>query len=100
METILATVRKVKGVLTTDTKNPFIAMSDLPASTVNLTVYFWIDTFDETVSGIALKNELVEKTLHALAEAGFYLPSDILELKPYKSRQVPVSVFQSSENGH
>ncbi|MBK8196271.1 MAG: hypothetical protein IPK76_24885 [Lewinellaceae bacterium] len=55
-----------------------------------MTVYFWIDTFDEKVSGIKLKNEAIGKTLQALDTAGFYLPADILEVKSYKDQRLPV----------
>lgn len=90
MQVMLDTVNSVPGVLKGE-KAPSFAITDLTASTLNLTVYFWIDTFDEKVSGIKLKNEAIGKTLQALDTAGFYLPADILEVKSYKDQRLPVS---------
>lgn len=90
MQIMLDTVNSVPGVLKGE-KAPSFAITDLTASTLNLTVYFWIDTFDEKVSGIKLKNEAIGKTLQALDTAGFYLPADILEVKSYKDQRLPVS---------
>jgi small conductance mechanosensitive channel len=89
MQVMLDTVNSVPGVLKGE-KAPSFAITDLAASTLNLTVYFWIDTFDEKVSGIKLKNEAIGKTLQALDTAGFYLPADILEVKSYKDQRLPV----------
>jgi small conductance mechanosensitive channel len=92
MRVILDTVNAVPGVLH-DNKASSIAISQLAESTLNLTVYFWIDTFDDKISGIALKNEVIEKVLNALDEQGFYLPAGILEVKSYKDLSLPVKTL-------
>ncbi len=89
MKIIIDTVKKIPGILKEE-KAPSIAVSQLAPSTLNLTVYFWIDTFDPKISGIRLKNVAIEKVLQALDEEGFYLPGDILEVKSYKDQDLPV----------
>ena len=88
-QVILGTVNGIPGVLKTE-KASSIAITQLAASTLNLTVYFWIDTFDEKISGVKLKNEVIEKVLQALGNEGFYRPGDILEIKSYKDQYLPV----------
>lgn len=94
-QVILDTVSAVPGVLKAE-KGPSIAIGQLAASTLNMTVYFWIDTFDEKISGIKLKNEVVEKVLKALDQQGFYLPADILEVKSYKDQSLPVKTLHKN----
>ncbi|TNE56390.1 MAG: mechanosensitive ion channel family protein [Bacteroidetes bacterium] len=89
MEVTLETVRQIPNVLTGE-KAPSLAISQLAPSTLNLTVYFWIDTFDKNVSGIVVKNTAIENVLQALEGAGFYLPGDILELRSYRDQELPV----------
>lgn len=82
-DVILQTLPKVNGVLTED-KAPSIMISELGASTINVTVYYWLDTFDKSVNGIKVKNEAIEQVLLALDQDGFNMPSDIIEIKNYK----------------
>lgn len=96
IQVILDTVNRVPGTLK-DGKAPSVAIGQLAPSTLNLKVFFWIDTFDKNISGNKLKNEAIEKTLEALGQAGFYLPADILEVKSYKDQKLPVKT--SGESG-
>ncbi len=79
---ILETVKTVPGVLK-EGKLPSIAISELAPSTLNLTVYFWIDTYDPEMSGMIIKNEVISRLLTALDGAGVYLPGNVMELKNY-----------------
>ncbi len=65
-------------------REPFLMIKDLGASTLNLTCYYWIDAFDPEVSAPTVKNLAVTRVLKELSDAGYYLPSDILEIKNYK----------------
>jgi small-conductance mechanosensitive channel len=89
MQVILDTINRIPNVLKAE-KAPSISISALAASTLNLTVYFWIDTFDENVSGVQTKNDVIEKVLQALDKEGFYLPGDILEIKSYNDQALSV----------
>lgn len=89
---ILNAVRETPNVLTSKDKMPNIMISNLAASTLNMTVYFWIDTFDEQVVGKEVKNAVIENVLHALEKEDIYLPAEILEIKPYKNNTIPLDM--------
>ncbi len=82
MQIILATLNRIPGILKEE-KSSSIVIDSLGSSSLNLSVYYWLDTFDKEISAFAIKNEAVRQVLEALAEAGFYLPGDIVELKNY-----------------
>lgn len=87
IEIILETVKNVHGVIDGERK-PAVVLEEFAASTINLKVLFWIDTFQSTSktyhSGI--KTEVMKKVLEALVKEGFSLPSDIVEIKQYNSK--------------
>lgn len=100
IEIILASLEKVPGVMH-QPRTPLVMVKDLGASTLNLTVYYWIDAFDPAVSGVTVKNQAVSKVLGALGEAGYYLPSDILEIKNYHEtdlKALTITPGDSSDN--
>jgi len=82
IELILGALKEVPGVMH-QPRTPLVMVKDLGASTLNLTVYYWIDAFDPKVSGAVVKNKAVNEVLSVLGDAGYYLPSDILEIKNY-----------------
>lgn len=82
IEIILNTLKNISGILKEE-KMPAVAVSELAASTLNLTAYYWLDTFDTTISGTKVKNEAVDKVLQNLWEAGFYTPGNVVEMKNY-----------------
>lgn len=86
IEVILATVKNVHGVIDGERK-PAVVLEEFAASTINLKVLFWIDTFQSTSktyhSGI--KTEVMKQVLEVLVKEGFSLPSDIVEIKQYNS---------------
>jgi len=82
IEIILAVLRATPDVLQGE-KSPTVFISEPATSTLNLAAYFWIDTYDPEISGLTLKSDVINRVLVALAQAGYYLPADILELKNY-----------------
>lgn len=76
------TVEKIPGVLQ-DEKKPSVYIAEPATSTLNLIVYYWIDTFDPKVNGLQLKTDVIHSVLKALDGEGYYLPADIIELKNY-----------------
>jgi len=84
---ILEEVNNVNGILK-EGKKPNIAIGDLTASTLNLEVYYWLDTFDKTVSGADLRIKAITNVLTRLEVEGFYLPGDIVELKNYQNKTI------------
>lgn len=97
IQIILETMKQVPNVLQTD-KETTVAVSNLGASALELTVYYWLDTFDSNVSAGKVKTLAVDKTLQALDKAGFYLPGDILEMKNYKDENLTMKT-PTNKNG-
>lgn len=99
IQLIINTVNEVPGVLKGD-KSPSVAITNLASSTLNLTVYFWIDTFDSKISGIELKNDVIEKVLKSLGKEGYYLPGDIMEFKAYKGQGLGIKTLSEAGSGN
>ena len=89
IQVILGALAKVPGILQRE-KAPSVLVSQLGSSSLNLTAYYWLDTFDKEVSGAEVKNQAVEQVLGDLEAAGCYLPGDILELKNYNGQGLSV----------
>lgn len=70
-------------------KSPAVVISELSPSTLNLLVLFWLDTFDKSIDAGAVKVAAVTNVLEALDVAGFYLPSDIIEIKRKPEKAKP-----------
>lgn len=87
IELIYEELKTIPGILH-DSKKPFVGVGDLNSSSMNLDVFFWIDTFDKSVSVGKLKTKAVNQVLRRLSEEGFYMPGDIVELKNYNSESL------------
>jgi small-conductance mechanosensitive channel len=86
INTILRTLDGVSGILKKD-KCPTVTVSSLDSSSIALQVFYWLDTFDRTVSGLKIKTEAIQSTLKALEAENVYMPADIIELKNYQEHQ-------------
>jgi small-conductance mechanosensitive channel len=65
----------------------------LATSTVNLKVFFWVDTFDFGRVANTTRGRVIGRVKRALVEKGFYLPADIQEIKLYgKEKEIPLSL--------
>jgi small conductance mechanosensitive channel len=71
-------------------REPSVVYGELTASTLNVKVQYWINTFEANVPGLILKRNLIDSVLDALNKGGFYLPSDIIEVKSYKDKDLPI----------
>lgn len=80
---ILDTLQTIPGILQ-DQKKPSVSLGSLDSSTFTLTAYYWLDTYDPNVSSGDIKTIAVDKVLTNLEKSGFYMPGDIIEMKPYK----------------
>lgn len=85
---ILDELKKIPEILK-EAKEPAVVVSDLSPSTLNLLVLFWLDTFDKNINAGAVKVKAVNNVLAALDKAGFYLPSDIIEIKRKPDKHNP-----------
>jgi small-conductance mechanosensitive channel len=57
-------------------RSPNVTVSHLGTSTMNLMVYYWLDTFTVTESPEEIKMAVVEKTVAALTDAGYKLSGE------------------------
>lgn len=87
IQIVLETLKQIPGVLQ-ERKAPTVFISEPATSTLNLTIYFWMDTYDQEISGLLLKSEAINQVLIALKKAGYYMPGDILELKNYNNLEL------------
>lgn len=90
MQLVLDTLKKINGILQAE-KKPSIAVSQLGSSALELTIYFWLDTFDKAVSSVAVKNQAISQVLQVLDENGYYLPGNVLEMKNYKEATLKIN---------
>ena len=84
---IQETMEKVEGVLQEE-KIPKTLITEFGASTINIAVQYWIDTFDKTFSGTEIQSQSMKKVLNNLENAGVNLPGDIIELKNYQDKPI------------
>ncbi len=77
---VMEQIKQTPGILQ-ENKLPVITISGLDANVVNMTVYFWINTFDPNTSVFTIKRELIANILKALSDEGIYLPHNIVEMK-------------------
>lgn len=87
LDIVLNTLRQIPGILQ-ETKQPNAFVSGLGSSSLEITVHYWLDTFDKNVSGLAVKTQAIDGVLTNLSKAGFYLPGDIIEMKNYKGEDI------------
>lgn len=93
---MLAAVEQVEGILTEE-KMPQTLISELATSTINVSVQYWLDTFDKSYSGAEIHTKAIQKVLTALMDAGINMPGDIIELTNYSGRPLQSEVLPSSE---
>lgn len=88
-EIIIDAVAQVPGVQT-EPKHPRTIISEFGTSTVNITVQYWVNTFDKVHSGIAIQNQIMRDSYNALDKAGVNMPGNVVELKNYTNGNVSV----------
>ena len=93
IQIVLDTLKNIEGILQDD-KQPSVSVSTLGDSSLVITAYYWLDTFDPKVSGNNVKTAATSQALEALSNAGFYLPGNIMELKNYKD--TPLEYFPAN----
>lgn len=92
---IITAVSKINGVLGGD-KAPNVYAEQLATSTLNLRVYYWIDTFDKRKSGLLIKSEVIDSIKKTLIGSGILMPADIVELKIYNEKlPIPIKLIDN-----
>ncbi|UZO80086.1 mechanosensitive ion channel family protein [Aquimarina sp. ERC-38] len=82
-QTVLEALKKEPNVIEDEEHENFVIEDQLATSTVNLKVFFWVDTKDFRRQALTTKGNVVRNVKEALEEAGYYLPADIQEIKLY-----------------
>ncbi|WP_378187871.1 mechanosensitive ion channel family protein [Aquimarina sp. W85] len=83
-KTVLEALREEPNVIEDAEHENFVIIDELATSTVNLKVFFWVDTKDFRRMALITKGNVVRNVKEALEEAGYYMPADIQELKLYR----------------
>jgi small conductance mechanosensitive channel len=85
LDLIEATLKTVKGILQGQRK-PSVNISELTPSTLNITVFYWVNTYNPEISDPKVKSNAILAVLTTLEDAGFNLPGDIIEIKKYQPK--------------
>ena len=89
---------KNKEIIRDETHENFVIEDELAASTVNLKVFFWVDTVDYRRASRVLRGMIIKQVKEALTNADFNLPSDVIELKLYKNTpEIPFKISGNAE---
>ncbi len=92
-ETVLKALRREPLVVEDQEHENFVIEDELATSTVNLKVYFWVDTKDFRRQALITKGNVVRNVKEALEEAGYYMPADIQEIKLYGGeKEFPIRI--------
>ncbi len=92
-ETVLKALRKEPNVIEDEEHENFVIEDELATSTVNLKVFFWVDTKDFRRMALITKGNVVRNVKEELELAGYYMPADIQEIKLYGGEtEFPVKI--------
>lgn len=86
-ELIMEVLRKEPTVIEDEEHMNFVIEDELATSTVNLKVFFWVDTKDFRKFAMVTKGKVIRKVKESLMSNGYYLPADIQEIKLYGAEQ-------------
>jgi small-conductance mechanosensitive channel len=90
-EAILEALNNEPDVIQDEIHENLVIEDELATSTVNLKVYFWVDTKDFRKSAMVTKGAVIRNIKEALENGGFSMPADIQEIKLYgKEKDFPV----------
>lgn len=89
-----------KLVISDDEHENFVAEDELAVSTVNLKVYFWVNTKDFRSGALQVRGQVIRDIKNAIDANEYSLPADITEIKLYGSeRDIPIRVeFDDTPN--
>ncbi|MFQ3212618.1 MAG: small conductance mechanosensitive channel [Marivirga sp.] len=90
---IMATLTDLKNISHGGELDPFVVIAQFGTSTINLKIFFWINTYDFLDSITILKSTLMQTVVNTLLKKEFTLPADIVELKIYQEgHPIPLSI--------
>lgn len=90
---IIKTLKKEDYIEQTEGLKPFVILENFGSGSINIRIHYWINSIELAESVAILQTRVMSKVITALAEAGFKLSADIMELKVYQDgRAIPVSM--------
>lgn len=96
---ILNTLMAQNDVISDEAHQNFVTEEELATSTVNLKVFFWVDTTDFRRNAMITKGHVIRKVKEALLEAGINMPATIHEIKLYgEENNFPISFNTKQSN--
>ncbi|WP_299667218.1 mechanosensitive ion channel domain-containing protein [uncultured Polaribacter sp.] len=84
---ILDILNNHDGIVTDEDHQNFVIENELTPSTINLKVFFWVNTIDYRVASRIMRGQVIKKVIEALIEAEFILPGNITEIKLYGGQE-------------
>ena len=88
---VMEALRSEPTVIEDEEHENFVIEDELATSTVNLKVFFWVDTKDFRRAALITKGNVVRHVKEALEDNGYYMPADIQEIKLYgKETDLPI----------
>ncbi len=97
-ELLLSTVRNCSGVIEDEAHEIFVVMDELATSTVNLRVYFWVETTEYRKEALKIQSDVMAAVKLSLERHGFSMPADVKEIKLYGTQKTfPVSLYNKPE---
>lgn len=97
-KTVMEALRGEPMVIEDEDHQNFVIEDELATSTVNLKVFFWVDTKDFRMQAMITKGNVVRVVKEALEDNGYYMPADIQEIKLYGGeKEFPVRLAANPE---
>ena len=98
-EVILKATMESEAVLNDEFHKAFVVVDSLAVSTVNLKIFFWIDSEDYGKKALEIKGRVVTNVKDAIMANGLNLPANIQEIKLYGTQQsIPITITKGAEN--
>ena len=97
-EEILKAIKEEAEVINDKDHEPFVVTDELAVSTVNLKVFFWVNTEDYRKGALETKGRVMRNTKKRLLANGYSLPADIRELKFYGGDPFPIRQSDGQQN--
>lgn len=100
-KTVMEALMREPDVIEDEEHENFVIEDELATSTVNLKVFFWVDTTDFRRMALTTKGNVVRAVKEALEDNGYYMPADIQEIKIYggnKDVDLPIRLSSPQEN--
>lgn len=96
---ILDVIKEIPDIIEDEEHQNFVIEEELATSTVNLKVFFWVDTKDFRRNALIQRGIVIRKVKEGLEKGGYYLPADIQEIKLYGAeKNFPVSMTNTEKD--